>query len=1186
MRIKKLSFTSCVAALALALSVGALAQFSQRGSISGVVTEATGAVVPNAPVTLLDLGRNQTLTASTDASGYYVFSQLLPGDYQVSVELSGFKKSVSARLPVSPQSEVRCDIQLQLASVSETITVTASSALLLETESAGLDQNISQQQIAIVPMNGRNWTALSELSPGVSTSPRNNINTSSGGTYEVGAAYTSGGADYTAGGNAEGERDNGYYVNGVNANDNYMSGSSFQPSAESIGEVRLGVADFSAEYGRDVTNLNATTKAGSNTFHGEVYDFFENDALNALVPIYKAKGLLTKNAYRFNQFGGGLGGPIYIPKLLNLKDRAFFFVNYERNPHSQTGPNNTALVPSDAERAGNFGEDCTGPLIAGNFNSNGICSNPLGQLYNPFVIINPQTGELAPIPNNNLVNAGLFSPGTETPQMQALVNLFPHANLTPTTANSGDNYQYPSRQAISLYHWDSRFDYRLSSKDNVFVTWSQYSATPDNSGGVVPNLSQANADEPDKSHVITVDEAHVFSGHLTNEFIFSTGAGTFSNVSPAEVSYANSAANPLNSIFKNTGTTPGGNMGILALNIYNYGNGQPSVGFDEYFEDVNQSLQFSDNVDWIRGRHSMTFGFTYLRKGEEDFDNVRYVNFGCAAPGMYCGSGAQLFTSSTGASGGAGGDAFAEVLLGLPTVIHQRYNYTSGGPFAPRPNSVTPYYAGYFNDKLRATRRLTVSFGLRYELPIPIYTTNNYCCAIYQAATDTLVIPGIAPGTKERYLKAPKHDIAPRLSLAMQLRPKLVVRAGYGLYYNSGASQTGNSLGPSLYGGVPGGYVGDEIDNPTPQTASLSQVFPVSPQIPLGSFPASTGLGQGYYGAEAGQIATYVDQKSIHTPYIHRYMLDVQQEVAHNSMVTLSYIGAEGRNGSYLDDINAAPYQTGWNTNSNDYNNARPYNSGRFSDIYVQRAGLNSNYNAGIVKFQRQMTSGLQILTHYTYSKTLGDRGLTSNGYQDIGYNYPQSIIRSYGEETGSHRHRFLFQTTYEPKYEQHLAAYLRPVLGNWHISVITTLESGNALTALNGGNQANDYATAGSGSGLGNLNMVHNPNFPRSKRTFGEYFDTSAFVVPPNNVQGTASPGSVRGPGQNNWDISFGKNIAFHESLHAELRADMYNAFNHTQWNGVETIVPVVGSGATPFGQVTNSREGRIIQIAAKIVF
>jgi hypothetical protein len=1159
------------------LTLASSAQFSQRGSINGTVTEASGAVVPKSPVKLLDLDRNQTSTATTDASGRYEFTQLLPGNYQVSVELAGFKKSVSAHLSVSPQSEIRCDVQLQLASVSENVTVTGSSAPLLETESADLDQNISQEQITSVPMNGRNWTALTELTPGVSTSPRVNINL--GGTFEVGASYTSGGADYTAGGNAEGSRDNGYYVNGVNANENYESGSSFQPSAEAIGEVKVGVADFSAEYGRDFTNLNATTKAGTNQFHGELYDFFENDALNALVPINKAQGLLTKSAFRFNQFGGGLGGPMYIPKIVNLKNRAFFFVNYERNPHSLTGPNNLAIVPSDPERAGDFGEDCTGPANAGTFDPvSGVCSVANGQIYNPY------TGNA--IPFNNLVTAGLFDPSTASAQISALANLFPHANLTPTVANSFANYQYGSRQAVTPYHWDSRFDYRISSKDSVFVAWSQYGGIPNNSGGLVPNLSIS--DVSDKSHVVTVDEAHVFGSHLTNEFIFAIGSGALLTLSPSEISYANGSSNPFNAIFQNTGTTSGGNTGILGLNIFNYGPlfTQPSVGFDEYFLASNNSRQFSDNLNWIHGHHGMTFGFNYLRKGEEDFDNVRYVAFGCAPfSGAYCGGGPQLFTAN---QQGVGGDAFAEVLLGIPTVIHQRYSYTSGGAFAPEPNVVIPYYGAYFNDKFQVTQKLTFSYGLRYELPIPIFATNNACCALYEPATDTLSIPGLAPGLSSHYAPAPKHDFAPRLSLAFQVTPKLVVRAGYGLYYNSGASQISNALGGALYGGVPGGFVGDEIDNATPQTASLSQVFPASPQVALGTYPVSTGAGQGYYGDGAYQTVMYADQKSFRAPYIHRYLLDIQQEVAHNSVITLTYLGAEGRNGWYLDDINAAPYIAGipapngpGYASQDAYNAARPYNSGRFGDIYVQRAGLNSNYNAGIVKFQRNLTHGLQILTHYTYSKTLGDRGITGQGTQDTGYNYPQSIIRTYGEETYSHRHRFLFQTTYEPSYAQRLPAYLRPALGDWHISAITTLESGDALTVYNGaGNQANDYAPY---NGLGNLNMVANPNFSHSQRSFAEYFNVNAFVVPPDGVQGTASPGVVRGPGQNNWDISFGKNITFHESLHAELRADMYNALNHTQWNAVSTQL----NGYTgPFGEVTGSREGRIIELAAKVVF
>jgi len=1151
------------------LTLASFAQFSQRGSISGVVTEASGALVPKATVTLLDLGRNQTSTAATDASGHYEFSQLLPGNYRVSVEIPGFKKSESQPLPVSPQSEVRCDVQLRLASVTETVTVTGSSAPLLETESADLDQNISQDQISSVPMNGRNWTALTELTPGVSTSPRVNINL--GGTFEVGASYTSGGADYTAGGNAEGSRDNGYYVNGVNANENYESGASFQPSAEAIGEVKVGVADFSAEYGRDFTNLNATTKSGSNTFHGEVYDFFENDALNALVPINKAQGLFTKSAFRFNQFGGGLGGPVYIPKVLNLKARAFFFVNYERNPHSLNGGNNLAIVPSDLERGGNFGEDCTGPVNAGTFDSGGNCSNPAGQLYDPY------TGN--PIPNNDLVAAGLFDPTAASAQIQGLINLFPHANIAPTLANAGANYQYAARQEVNPYHWDSRFDFRISSKDSVFVAWSQYKGIPNNTGGLVPNLSTP-SNVSDKSHVVTVDEAHVFNSKLTNEFIFAIGSGALLTLSPSELSYANGSSNPFNTIFQNTGTGNGGNTGLLGLNIFNYGQlfNQPSVGYDEYFLASNNTRQFSDNVNWISGRHSMTFGFTYLRKGEEDFDSVRYVAYGCApAPGAYCGNGPQLFTANQ----GVGGDAFAEVLLGLPSVIHQRFDYTAGGAFAPEPNVVVPYYGAYFNDKLKVTQKLTLTYGLRYELPIPIFATNNTCCGIYESSTDTISIPGITPGLPQHYASAPKHDFAPRLSVAWQALPRLVVRAGYGLYYNSGASQISNVLSGALYGGVPGGFVGDEIDNSTPQEAAAAPVFPASPSVPLGTFPVSTGPGQGYYGDGAYQTLFYADRnQSFRTPYIHRYLLDIQKELSSNSALTVSYIGAEGRNGWYFYDENAAPYQTGW-ASIDAYNAARPFNSGRFGDIYLQRAGLNSNYNAGIIKFTRQMSHGLQILTHYTYSKTLGDRGIVGQGTQDTGYNYPQSIIRSYGEETFSHRNRLLFQTNYEPKYAQRLPSYLRPALGDWHISAIATWESGDALTVYNGaGNQANDYAAY---NGLGNLDMLHNPNFSHGKRTFAEYFDTSAFVVPPNNVQGTASPGVVRGPGQNNWDIAFGKNINFHERLHAELRADMYNAFNHTQWNAVSTQL----NGYTgPFGEVTGSREGRIIQLAAKIAF
>jgi hypothetical protein len=220
-----------------------IAQFSQRGSITGIVIESSGAVIPNAEVTLLDLDRNQKTSVKSDAGGHYEFSQLVIGSYQIGVEVPGFKKSVSDPLPVTSQASLRYDVRLEVGAETQTVEVT-SSGPLLESDHASLDQAIDQQQIDNLPINGRNFTSLADLSAGVSTTPRNNINL--GGTFDVGATYASGGVQYAAGGITEGSRDNGVYINGVNANENYQSSISFQPSAEAIGEARIGVADFSA----------------------------------------------------------------------------------------------------------------------------------------------------------------------------------------------------------------------------------------------------------------------------------------------------------------------------------------------------------------------------------------------------------------------------------------------------------------------------------------------------------------------------------------------------------------------------------------------------------------------------------------------------------------------------------------------------------------------------------------------------------------------------------------------------------------------------------------------------------------------------------------------------------------------------------------------------------------------------
>jgi len=1135
------------------------AQFAQRSSVRGTVSDVTGAVVADAKVDLIDTDRNQMMTTQTNGEGIYEFTELNFGIYKVQVQHPGFSTAISGSLVVNSQSGVRYDVVLNVGEATEKITVTSAQSVL-ETENASLTQNISELQVENLPLNGRNFTSLAAVLPAVSTSPRPNTNP--GGTYDVGATFSMGGTQYIAGGVVQGSRDNGFYINGANANENYQGSISYQPSADSIGEVNVGVTDFSAASGRDLTTFNVYTKSGTNTFHGSLYDYLENDALNAQNPYTKEQALSSglepiKPYLRRNQFGGNLGGPIYIPKLLNLKDKAFFFVNYEYFPERDGGGQQFAVVPSDAERTGDFSQ-----LLA-----QGI------QLFNPYTSVNNPDGTYTrqPIPGNRLDLAGLVDP-----QSAALVALWPHANSTPSATNP-NNYVYTSQLGFNSYHLDMRFDYKLLQNNNIFVTFSKYHGTNNNHGGVFPEFI---SDVDDKSYLVTVNDAHVFNPRLTNEFIFAIGDGALQTVTPAQFSYLNSDANPFNKIFQNTGE--GTTHGVLGVNVYGYA----SPGFDEAFRAENQTLQFSDNVNWLHGKHSFSFGGDYFRKGEYDWDFIRWVNFGLDAyPGLGV---VPTYTSSGSDLGNVGGDAFADVLLGVPYSMQQRYNYGQGNDaLAPELNVVFPSFGLYANDKIKLSSKFTLTLGLRYDLNIPIFARNNLCCALYRsdASGGTLALPGIAPGLSQKYLSADKTNFAPRVSFAYQFTPRTIVRAGYGIFYDSGSSQVSGALGNAL-NATPGYFTGDQITNSTGlPTLNLSNVFPPSPPLAVGQYPVSTGPGQGYFGDGIFQTIYYYDQKSIATPYYQRYLLAVQREIDANVSITFSYIGGQGRKSPYYQNINVPPYQTGW-ASIDAFNAARPNNAGRFGDIFVQRPGLNSNYNAGVVEVQRRFARGLQFSASYTLSKTMSDYGLTGQGTV-IGYNYPYSIIPNYGESSLSHRNRFVFSGVWQPTYGQNWPSALKVVATGWNFSTIVTLESGDALTPINNQSTPNDFAdTVNSGN---RLLLVGNPNVippPQYNRTFTNYFNTAAFAVPPNNVQGNAGPGIIRGPGQNNWDISLAKTFKLKDPLNLEFRSDFFNAFNHTQWNAVSVTYPFDPNTNIPFGQIEGARDGRIIQLALKLIF
>jgi hypothetical protein len=1173
----------------------AWAQFAQRGGLEGTVVDPTGAVIPGARITLLDIAQKQTRELKSDTAGHFEFNNLAAGQYQLTAAIQGFNTAVSEPIAVNIGAISHYDFKLQTGSVQQSVTVTEEFSGL-ETDKTSIDTNVSTQQVEDLPLNGRNFTSIAALAPGVSTYPQANINP--GGTYSVGAQFAMGGTQFTAGGAFQGSRDSGFYVNGVNINDNYESSISYEPSAEALGAGTVQVADFSAAIGHDIAALTMQTKGGSSNFHGEAYDFLENTDLNAVNPWTNANEIITgtpsvKPILHRNQFGGNLGGPIYIPKLLpGLRNRLFFFANYEKMLEADGNQLISTSVPSASEITGNFSE-----LLAPN-------PNPI-QLYNPFTTtyLPDGTSTRQPIPGNRLDQATKpdGSPLIDPNAAKIIQALWPAPNL-PNNPSNEVNYVTYQSLGISQYHLDTRFDAKITDSDSMFVTWSKSYGSNSLNGGIQPQ-NLYNFPVADQAFLVTVNYVHIFTPNLTNEFIFGVGDGALVTMSSSLFDWYNSSSNPLNTLFQNTGD--GLTKGVFAVSAANpVTGGYATPGIGEVFRAENESYQVSDNLDWVRGRHSITAGMNFFRKSEIDWDMQRNVSFGG-------------FTTSGGDLGYVGGDGIADLLLGVPSNMWVRYTINGGNATSPNYNIIFPSWGLYVNDKFRWSPKLTVSAGLRYELSIPDYTPNPAiapCCAIYSATSDggVLKYPGIAPGLSTHYLNAPKLDFAPRVSISYSFNPQLVLRAGYGIFYDTGASQISNNVGNAIYG--TSAAVNYNVNNTTlgapPDTPvmNLSNIFPAPQTTTLGTFPVSTGTGQGYEGDGQYASITYYDQKSMPLPYYQRMMLDVQKQLGGHDVFTISYAGAQGRKGQNETNINLPAYQTGWTygggVSDPTYNAARPNNLGRFGDIYVLRPRLNAFYNALIVQYRHDFSKGFQMLSNYTWGKTVSDypwvNTLGANGSSGSGTSGLQyANLYDRGESNQSHRHRFVFSGIWEPKYGQKWSEWMKVPFTGWRLSGIMTLESGDALTVVNGGPgtacPAGDVGTpicptgygssAQDGAGFDQLNVSGNPNIGHGSKSFSRQFDTSKFSLPPMNVRGNSGLGTVRGPGQNNVDLSLSKTFQLYERLHLEFRADAFNAFNHTQWTGMNTTYPS-GSAQYPFGQVNSAREARIGQLAAKIVF
>jgi hypothetical protein len=337
----------------------------------------------------------------------------------------------------------------------------------------------------------------------------------------------------------------------------------------------------------------------------------------------------------------------------------------------------------------------------------------------------------------------------------------------------------------------------------------------------------------------------------------------------------------------------------------------------------------------------------------------------------------------------------------------------------------------------------------------------------------------------------------------------------------------------------------------------------------------STGPGSGYFDFPADIRVS--DQQSNTTPYYQRYLFELQKGIGANTAVTLSYLGGRGTKLPYYEQINKPAYRTGW-TSEDEFNEARPNNSGRFSNVGLIRHGHNSFYNGVTVKLQQNLYKGLQFVSHYTFSKTVSDYNEFAPeafGFDVSSWQWNRKLGR--GEAEFSHPHRFVTAASYQTPWGAGLPPIAKALAWGWNISAIVTFESGNALTVWNTVTDARDFEP-----NMPNVNG--DPNLPRGERTFQRYFNSSAFSAPPQDVKGNAGTGIVRGPGINNWDLSFSKTFRPKERVGVEFRGDLLNAFNHAQWSSIDTGFTDDPEGT--FGFIDGSRPGRIVQLGLRVTF
>jgi hypothetical protein len=1123
------------------LLAGGAALGQTFGEITGEVRDPSGAVVAGAAITLTNVATNASRVTESNDVGVYAFPAVPPGQYTIKAEKQGFKTYTRAGIQIQVELRARLDIDMQVGQLAEVVEVSAQAALLTS-ENATVGTVIENKRIVELPLNGRNYLQLVALAPNVSF-----------GFPSAGQAGSRQGgirADQSIAVAGQRAQFNRFTLDGVENTDPNFNTFVVLPSVDALEEFKVQSGIYPAEFGRGATQINVSTKAGTNDYHGTLFSFVRNEKLDAKNYAFTA-ARPPKDPFKWNQFGFTLGGPVTIPKLVNGKDKLFFTSNYEwfrqrRNVQA------VSSVPSVAMQGGDFSELTRLPA------ANALS---IAGIFDPRTRAQQGSTVAATIFPNNVIPASRIHPISKQ-----LLEFYRTPNLpNPDLRN---NFVQAQGRPINRDQFIQRLDFVESSKSQ----WTgRYSWGDENQLTELINLNGSKIVTNFNQYMGS--NTRVISATMVNEARF--GYTQFYNTNGPELAFTRDVVSELKIPGLSGGPAVQWGIPNVSLQGVYAGFGNDSEG---PYENNNSALQFIDNFSLIRGKHSIKFG------GE--VRNDHYNQVGNQFPrGQFT---FQRNATNNLAITQRSGDPLADFLLG------ETYQAEAAVSIADAKFRSTGL-AFYFDDNWKITSKVTLNFGLRYELTPPWedQTGTLFNGIVPFDARMTLASPNVADRSLfpffmrqgaprqdcyegirlrwpdiavrcdgslgNRLVGVDKNDWAPRMGITWAPSQKWVIRTGGGYFYSQDSGNPRFDMSRNL-----AGRLRDNSRTDFPHLTWANALSSIAGGV-----------------ANVPRPYTFANPYDRRTPYTIQYMFNVQRELPMGTLLEVGYLGSLSHHLEALRAVNEAiPADPRADRRSVPERSPFP----NFGRIQLVDNGGNGSYHSLGAKLTKRYSSGLTYLMSYTWSKSIDTATAIRNQGGDT--LFPQnSYCRSCERARSAHdnRHRFITSALWDlPFGKGRKIGIENPVVnalaGGWQLSSIVTLQTGFPVTVTNGQDTSNTGAFFDRPNATGQT-----ADLPRGQQDPQRFFNTAAFVINQPGTHGNVGRNTLVSPGIIGWDFSALKNFnLFSEGRYLQFRFEGFNFPNHPNWGNPNANV---ASGA--FGQITGTRGNmRNLQLALKLVF